>query len=46
MISILTNLEIYLVPTRFLILEGDKLHKLFSEVNFATNQRKIGGKQL
>lgn len=45
-ISILTYLELYLVPTGFLILEGDNLYKLFPKVSFALNGYKIGGKQL
>lgn len=45
-ISIFMYLELYLVPTGFLILEGDNLHKLFPNVGFEIVGTHIGGKRL
>lgn len=40
------NLELYLVATSFLILEGDNLNKLFSNVGFDFMGIEFGGKQM
>ncbi|KAL8160945.1 hypothetical protein V2J09_012434 [Rumex salicifolius] len=38
-------MELYLVVTGFLILEGDNLHKLFPQFSININQITIGGKE-
>lgn len=45
-VSIFMNLELYLVATSFLILEGDNLNKLFSNVGFDFMGIEFGGKQM
>ncbi|KAJ0232564.1 Amino acid transporter AVT1J [Hirschfeldia incana] len=45
-VSIFMNLELYLVATSFLILEGDNLNKLFSNVGFNFMGIEFGGKQM
>ncbi|KAF3502947.1 hypothetical protein F2Q69_00044800 [Brassica cretica] len=40
------NLELYLVATSFLILEGDNLNKLFSNIGFNFMDIEFGGKQM
>ncbi|KAF2570763.1 hypothetical protein F2Q70_00006095 [Brassica cretica] len=45
-VSIFMNLELYLVSTSFLILEGDNLNKLFSNVGFNFMGLEFGGKQM
>ncbi|CAH8386728.1 unnamed protein product [Eruca vesicaria subsp. sativa] len=45
-VSIFMNLELYLVATSFLILEGDNLNKLFSNVGFNFMDIEFGGKQM
>lgn len=45
-ISIFMNLELYLVATSFLILEGDNLDKLFSNIGFSFMGIDFGGKQM
>ncbi|CAN6864894.1 unnamed protein product [Brassica oleracea] len=45
-VSIFMNLELYLVATSFLILEGDNLNKLFSNVGFNFMGLEFGGKQM
>ncbi|KAJ4912088.1 Transmembrane amino acid transporter family protein [Raphanus sativus] len=45
-VSIFMNLELYLVATSFLILEGDNLNKLFSNVGFKFMDIEFGGKQM
>ncbi|KFK25768.1 hypothetical protein AALP_AA8G157200 [Arabis alpina] len=44
--SIFMNLELYLVATSFLILEGDNLNKLFSNVGFNFMGIEFEGKQM
>ncbi|KAK6920906.1 Amino acid transporter, transmembrane domain [Dillenia turbinata] len=44
-VSIFMYLEVYLVPTGFLILEGDNLHKLFPNVSVEIGGHNIGGRQ-
>lgn len=44
-ISILMNLEIYLVAVELLILEGDNLHQLFPHTGFDIGSIKVGGRQ-
>ncbi|OWM65280.1 hypothetical protein CDL15_Pgr008870 [Punica granatum] len=44
-ISVFMYLELYLVPTGFLIMEGDNLHKLFPDVGFQLGTHEIGGRQ-
>ncbi|CAA0828417.1 Transmembrane amino acid transporter family protein [Striga hermonthica] len=44
-VSVAMNLELYLVATGFLILEGDNLHNLFPQVGFEFGGLSIGGKQ-
>ncbi|CAF1885932.1 unnamed protein product [Brassica oleracea var. botrytis] len=45
-VSIFMNLELYLVATSFLILEGDNLNKLFSNVGIDFMGIEFGGKQM
>ncbi|KAH7532645.1 hypothetical protein FEM48_Zijuj04G0043800 [Ziziphus jujuba var. spinosa] len=45
LVSIVMYIELYLVATGFLILEGDNLHNLFPEVGFEIEGLSIGGKQ-
>ncbi|CAA7031331.1 unnamed protein product [Microthlaspi erraticum] len=45
-VSIFMNLELYLVATSFLILEGDNLNKLFSNIGFSFMGIDFGGKQM
>ncbi|KAG2300441.1 hypothetical protein Bca4012_012061 [Brassica carinata] len=45
-VSIFMNLELYLVATSFLILEGDNLNKLFSNIGFNFMGIEFGGKQM
>ncbi|CAN7068070.1 hypothetical protein IGI04_041409 [Brassica rapa subsp. trilocularis] len=45
-VSIFMNLELYLVGTSFLILEGDNLNKLFSNIGFNFMDIEFGGKQM
>ncbi|XP_010420182.1 PREDICTED: vacuolar amino acid transporter 1-like [Camelina sativa] len=45
-VSIFMNLELYLVATSFLILEGDNLNKLFSNVGFNFMGFEFHGKQM
>ncbi|CAH2072700.1 unnamed protein product [Thlaspi arvense] len=45
-VSIFMNLELYLVATSFLILEGDNLNKLFSNVGFKFMDIEFGGKHM
>ncbi|XP_006287705.2 amino acid transporter AVT1J [Capsella rubella] len=45
-VSIFMNLELYLVATSFLILEGDNLNKLFSNVGFNFMGFELQGKQM
>ncbi|KAL1205922.1 Amino acid transporter AVT1J [Cardamine amara subsp. amara] len=45
-VSIFMNLELYLVATSFLILEGDNLNKLFSNIGFNFLGVEFGGKQM
>lgn len=45
LISIVMYIELYLVATGFLILEGDNLHNLFPEVGFQMGGLEISGKQ-
>lgn len=45
-VSTFTYLELYLVPTGFLIMEGDNLHKLFPNAGFHVGSHEIGGKEL
>lgn len=45
-VSIFMNLELYLVATSFLILEGDNLNKLFSNVGFNFMGLEFQGKQM
>lgn len=44
-VSFFMYLELYLVATEFLILEGDNLDKLFPSAKFNVGRLKIGGKQ-
>ncbi|KAK6129253.1 hypothetical protein DH2020_036962 [Rehmannia glutinosa] len=44
-VSIAMNIELYLVATGFLILEGDNLHNLFPNVEFEFGGLVIGGRQ-
>ncbi|KAK9272854.1 hypothetical protein L1049_003232 [Liquidambar formosana] len=44
-VTILMCMELYLVVTGFLILEGDNLHNLLPEVEFEVAGLRIGGKQ-
>ncbi|KAL8041962.1 hypothetical protein ABFX02_09G018700 [Erythranthe guttata] len=44
-VSIFTNLELYLVATGFLILAGDNLHSLLPNLNIDMYGVKISGKQ-
>lgn len=45
-ISAFMYIELYLVPTRFLILERDGLHKLFPNVGFEVAGHHVGGKHI
>ncbi|KAM5581403.1 amino acid transporter AVT1I [Rosa sericea] len=45
LMSIFMNLELYLVATGFLILEGDNLHNMFPTIGFEVEGFKIGGKE-
>ncbi|KAJ8771871.1 hypothetical protein K2173_027048 [Erythroxylum novogranatense] len=45
LISIFQFVEVYLVPTGFLILEGDNLHKLFPHVGFKAHGHTVEGKK-
>ncbi|KAJ4972992.1 hypothetical protein NE237_006166 [Protea cynaroides] len=45
LISTFMYLELYLIATEFLILEGDNLEKLFPNMSFKVAGLKIGGKQ-
>ncbi|XP_010551853.1 PREDICTED: vacuolar amino acid transporter 1 isoform X2 [Tarenaya hassleriana] len=45
-VSIFVNLELYLVGTSFLILEGDNLDKLFPSVGFHLFGLHLGGRQM
>lgn len=45
LVSIAMNVELYLVATGFLILEGDNLHSLFPHVKFKIVSMTMGGKQ-
>ncbi|KAM3686809.1 hypothetical protein ACJW30_10G030100 [Castanea mollissima] len=45
-VSTFTYLELYLVPTGMLILEGDNLFKLFPNVSMEVAGHYIGGKQI
>ena len=44
-VSILMSIELYLVATGFLILEGDNLQNLFPNIGFEILGLRIGGKQ-
>ncbi|KAF7828052.1 amino acid transporter AVT1I-like [Senna tora] len=44
-VAIFMYLELYLVATEFLILEGDNLHKLFPKMSFEVCGIRIAGKQ-
>ncbi|KAK4393114.1 Amino acid transporter AVT1I [Sesamum angolense] len=44
-VSIAMNVELYLVATGFLILEGDNLHTLFPNVEYEFGGLVIGGRQ-
>ncbi|KAK6155077.1 hypothetical protein DH2020_009325 [Rehmannia glutinosa] len=44
-VSITMYIELYLVATGFLILEGDNLHKLFPNLKYQIGGLVIGGKQ-
>ena len=46
MVSVFMNMELYLVSTGFLILEGDNLQNLLPDVGFEVAGLKIGGKQM
>ncbi|RRT37364.1 hypothetical protein B296_00049878, partial [Ensete ventricosum] len=45
LVSVFLYLELYLVATEFLILEGDNMEKLFPRKSFVIAGLKIGGKQ-
>ncbi|KAJ4972913.1 hypothetical protein NE237_006087 [Protea cynaroides] len=45
LISTFMYLELYLIATEFLILEGDNLEKLFPNMSYQVAGLKIGGKQ-
>ncbi|KAI3452301.1 hypothetical protein Pfo_008966 [Paulownia fortunei] len=45
LVSIAMNIELYLVATGFLILEGDNLHNLFPNVEYELGGLVIGGRQ-
>ncbi|XP_050381512.1 amino acid transporter AVT1I [Argentina anserina] len=45
LMSVFMNLELYLVATGFLILEGDNLHNMFPDMGFEVDGFKIGGKE-
>ncbi|KAK9925074.1 hypothetical protein M0R45_033415 [Rubus argutus] len=45
LMSIFMNLELYLVATGFLILEGDNLHNMFPNTGFEVEGFRIGGKE-
>ncbi|KAA8547983.1 hypothetical protein F0562_004412 [Nyssa sinensis] len=45
LISVFMNLELYLVATGFLILEGDNLNNLLPDMGFEIAGLQIGGKQ-
>lgn len=45
-VSTFIYMELYLVPTGYLILEGDNLHKLFPDVGFKVGGHDFGGKKL
>ena len=45
-VSVFMNMELYLVSTGFLILEGDNLQNLLPDVGFEVAGLKIGGKQM
>ena len=44
LLSVFMNLELYLVATGFLILEGDNLHNMFPGMGFEVEGFRIGGK--
>ncbi|PSS30463.1 Vacuolar amino acid transporter like [Actinidia chinensis var. chinensis] len=44
-VSVFMNMELYLVSTGFLILEGDNLQNLLPDVGFEVAGLKVGGKQ-
>lgn len=45
LVSVAMYIELYLVATGFLILEGDNLHNLFPDVGFQMGGFALGGKQ-
>ncbi|PIN04715.1 Amino acid transporter [Handroanthus impetiginosus] len=45
LVSIAMNVELYLVATGFLILEGDNIHSLFPNMEYEIGGLVIGGKQ-
>lgn len=45
LVSVAMNVELYLVATGFLILEGDNLHNLYPDVEYEVGGLVIGGRQ-
>ncbi|XP_038700484.1 amino acid transporter AVT1I isoform X2 [Tripterygium wilfordii] len=45
LVSVFMNVELYLVATGFLILEGDNLHNLFPNVALEAGGFRLGGRQ-
>lgn len=45
LVSVAMNIELYLVATGFLILEGDNLNNLFPDMDYEIGGLVIGGKQ-